>query len=819
MLRLADVTGQQIAIERILERQTSLQKECVIISGVIGAGVSWALTEVGVEWERRGGRALKASGAALAVSRQLFPWLMMRSPCQTNLARAEIMKSGAAELAKAIPIVGEAASYVVDIVLNYRRKRIAQQTQMLSEKEQDILYVIEGAASNKRLLLIVDQIATWDDDSWSLLELIMSSSLDGIYPSLANVLILIGSDEVSLVRCQRLAQKLPLHEFIIHRLHRVDLSTALAAFEFPHLEQFEIDLLHEATGGRLDLLHDFAVLAREVGWKNPGGDAALFYGKLIERRLRALKGDINALEGLLKAAAFIGRSSSKNEISCLTGCDGDKLSDILNWAEGENLIKTSDDTITFPSIAMRDYFRSSQIGNERAYHQKFADCLRKLRPGDYQARSRHLLLAGQIEAAEICFCLATLDAHRQRSPVSNPSAMHESAHWKSFGEYLGLMTKAYMALAHDKIEDGLTILQTIESILPDPLLAERDYLEAQLRLKSYRLADFERAVIVLNRWRNFQTIEGELWSRIAQTLFIALAETQRYAEAREIEETLTRFYAARKNLDPWALFGLNVLRRRSECLYHLIPARNRLLSSIEYFGPATMGGLPRHPIQYYYALTNLVSNLIASGDFSGAYTRGEELQSLLKTRAANYWPALENAANNLILAGYLANVLSLADATTLISQIDEDADDLGDRILIKNNHAVLLILGGNIIDAKKIFSDAYSKLAANTQVDGYHRYFVANNLAALTAMENNVSDALNIMHEASNCLSAMLPSIRETLIRRHNLILNKLPDAYKLTATTYDCLLSKENLPQVGPQWAFFGRGFLLSDIQFWGLE
>ena len=728
------------------------------------------------------------------------------------------MKGGAAEVSKAIPVVGDAASYLVNEFLNHRRKKLARETQVLDEKEQDLLFVIESAAKGKRLMIAVDQLGCWDDESWGLLEMILSPLLHDSYPSLANVLIVLGAATEQLSRVRLLTDQLPLTEVTLRRLERSDLASAMPVFGIGQLHDPELDLLLEAMGGRLDLLRDIGSLSPDSPSEAWTGTGNAIYGRIIERRLRSLQGNLAALEGLLAAASFLGKSFSREEAGCLAGYGHDELDAALQLAEGERLLGLSNRAISFPSDAMQQYFRASRIANASKYHAKFADCLRRLRPGEYETRRLHLLMGGQSYESSICRCLGVLDARRRRKRVDSASVPADPEA-QTFSSYLDSMLAAYSALERDALEEGLAILQSIESLVPDPLIAERDYLEAQFRLKSLQVSEFERAVVILKRWLPLQEVEPEIWSRVAQTLVVALAETNRYEEAGFLEEALTKYYANRKNLDPWALYSLNCLRRRSECLHQLVPARNRLQSALAYFGPAQIGTVARHPLQYYCTLTNLVSNLIASGLFAEATVRGAELQSLIQAGPSHPWPSLEIAANNAVLAAYLAGQLDLQSAVKLMQQIDQHRDGLGDRLLVRNNRAVLLIHAGDIAQGRSILEAIWSELRAAATADAYHRYLVANNLGGLLATEGNSSEAIAMLSDAAAGLNRFTPGLRGVFLRRHALMAEALAAAPTLSAMEYDAFLHKHHSPQVGPQWAFYGRGFLFSDIQFWAAE
>lgn len=819
MRSLAEATGQHAAISSAFDWQEKPQKGCLIVTGPGGSGVSWTLDQICMDWEKHGGVALKATGVAITPPRTLLPWLSMRSPAHNKVARWETMKGGAAEASKAIPVMGEAASFLVNELLNHRRKKLERETKVLDEKEQDLLFVIESAAKGKRLMIAVDQLTCWDDESWGLLEIILSPMLHDYYPSLANAFVVFGASAELLPRVRLMADQLPLKEISLSRLERTDLASALNALGFPQLEQTELDVLFEATGGRLDLLRDFSRLNRTTPGETWHGADTAAYGRMIERRLRSLKGNVAALEGLLAAGSFLGSSFSREEAGCLTGLDRDALDNALQLAEGENLLGLASGLVSFPSDAMQRYFRGSRIPNPAKYHAKFAECLRRLRPGDYKTRRLHLLMAGQNFESSVCRCLAVLDAQRSRRKSVDLLEPESAESDGEFSGYLNAMLAAYSAFERDAREEGLTILQSIESLVPDALIAERDYLEAQFRLKSHSIPEFERAAVILKRWSSLQEVEPEIWSRIAQTLVVAFAETNRYEEAGFLEETLTKYYAARKNLDPWALYSLNCLRRRSECLHQLVPARTRLQSALAYFGPSEAGSLARHPIQYYCTLTNLVSNLIASGMFAEAMLRGAELQAQIQANPSYPWPSLEISANNAVLAAYLTGTMDLPSALHLMQQIDEHRDGLGDRLLVRNNRAIFLVHSGAIDQARSILAEAWAELTESGGADPYHRYLTANNLAGLVALGGDPTAARRMLDEVAGGLDRFPPGLRGVFSRRHAMMTEALAAAPTLSATQFDQFLVDRHSPQVGPQWAFYGRGFLFSDIQFWAAE
>ena len=244
-----------------------------------------------------------------------------------------------------------------------------------------------------------------------------------------------------------------------------------------------------------------------------------------------------------------------------------------------------------------------------------------------------------------------------------------------------------------------------------------------------------------------------------------------------------------------------------------------LESALAYFGPQEPESLPRHPIQYYYALNNLVGNLTASGRFEEAYSRAQDLDDLVRNHPFVLYPVLETAVNNFILAGYFSGKLAPAVALDLMERALAGGSDAGDRVLMKSNRAAFLIHARREAEAREVLERVYAEIKVGGEPDAYHLYFVGNNLAALRALSGEVEVAKHIHQEIGRDLGRFYPAVRQTLQKRHELLTPAYNDAPHLTVETFDSYLTDRHAPQLGPQWAFYSRGFLLSDIQFWSAD
>lgn len=819
MVKLEQLNGQQEAIDGVLSRRTVSAKEVVVISGSQGTGVTWTLERCAEAWEAAGGASVQVKGEPFASERALFPWLTMTSSPGKRRARFEVLKSGVAHGSRGIPFVGHVASFLIDELLNYRKRRLAREAIVLSQQEQDLLFVIQTVSQNKRLLMTVDHLEAWDQASWALLGLILSANLNELYPAVANALIVVGASREVPARLRSICGDLPVAEYAIRALDRQETFLAISAFGMPTTAAEDVDTLYTITNGRLDLLHDLATHLQRAPGSRLSAATQDFYDRLIDRRLADLSDRTPSLSGFLLAAAILGKAFAIEDVRCLTGYSQAELDAILRLAAAEQFVSAPSDVVSFNSKALHQHFLRERSPEHLIYHAKFAECLRTMRPGDYAHRLRHLLLAEKREDALTCYALAALSARRQHDPAPGSTGLEALTGWGEITSFLDTMRAAYDAYEHHYFDDGFQCLDKVEGFLPESLIAERDYLESQMLLKSARVSHYERAVKLLERWAPLKDREPEIWSRIGQVLVVALVETGRLEEARRLETDLATYYWSHRQVDPWALYSLNVLRRRSECLHHIPTATMHLERAITYFGPSEPHALPRHPIQFYYTLTNLIGNLTAGGRFDEAYQRSLELDALVREHQLIPWPGLENASNNLILAGLLSGNLAIGAAAALMEQVSEGATGAGDRILIQNNCAVLLIRTGQLAKGEGVLEKAYSGLIAATNPDEYHLYFVGNNLAFLRAVTGNRTDAERIYGGCCAGIEHLYPAVRQTLARRHELLSPVLATARDLGVEKLDAFLSNHYPLQVGPQWQFYGRTFLLSDIQFWSAD
>lgn len=806
---LEQAIGQHAAIDAVLHARTEPGRRLIILEGPRGSGTSHALGVAAAQWEQQGGASFTARGEDYAKARTLFPWLSLAAPGAREMSRSEAARGVAVAGGESIPGVGPVSAKLLDEVLNRRKVTAAREAIILSDLEQYVLYVLSTTARERRVLLCLDHLTDWDEASRQLLSLILDGRLDITYPSLRDCIIAAPEDR----QLRASLQGTTIQRVVLRRPSRDELPAALAALGARTIPPAEdIDRVYEATAGRMDLLRDVVTHLKPVERFAPDWDIP----SMIKRRILEAP-DPEAVERALKATAIAGGSTTWNELQCMLGKDKAELAKTIEMASTLKLIDLDDLNLRLIGPLVRDHLQKTP--DAREYHARLSKCLAVLRPREYAHRSLHARLAGDDEAALTCWALDVLSAGRERRPAPSSTGVETAREYATYESYLRELRTAARALDQHDTRRVLDVLGRLDDFMATSLRAERDYLRVQAYLMSHRIQDFQSAEELAERWRLLRDTDGEIWSRLMQSLLIAKIELGRLDEARALERDLATYYWARREMDPWALHALNALRRKTDPLHELPSSRSRLEAAVAFFGPATNAGPPRHAIEYYFGLTNLIGNLLSGGDFEEASRRANQLERLVREREDIAWPRVEVALADLVLVDYLNERSTALECAARMERLISQTSDVGNRFLMEATLGTLLAKSGKLDASERVLRGSVRRLGDEADSDAYHRYFLENNLAALLLVTGRKDEALATFERIGELPSRLYPVARRILTRRDELLKEILPSVGDASAESFDTLLRTRFPPQIGPEWRFYGRGFLLTDIQFWSSD
>lgn len=826
---IAELTGQSSLLSRIVEKLNKRERVRGLLEGPPGSGKSWLLEQLLSQWEQQHDKGLLLPGDRAFSDRGYAPWFSGLSRAEDRLESKRLIHRAVSEAGKTIPTVGNLVTFALGILLDSKEKQQRSKTLHLNNEEHEILFRLQSIAGNNPLLVIADDMQYWDHESLRFILIILSSQLDHAYPFLSRTHIIAATTHGSVPRdadlWSQLIREFSRNEWHLEYVTEEKLEGILSAFGLKSdISKEQMGLIYSVAGGHLELLRqlvDYYVGNQlenepEVGfWACPGLDIYTFLHRLIKERLNSLGMEGQKTLEVLTAASVIGRSFTNLEINCITGAIS-HLADSLETAEKMRFLERERNDIRFSHEALRDALLKATNNKAPEYHVTFAKCLSILRPSDYLTRAEHLLLGRQHDLAAQLYFIGMLRMLRECEPIKGDFRQRVSVMMDQFGygKLCSHLLDAYDLYYKHHYTDAAALLDRIELIYPEVLLAERDYLLALCKLKRFNSLENDKVEQILEPWDRLRDHEQDLWCRIQMTRLAVCTRNGNYDQARAIERNLGDYYNKLRRSDPSAETAINILRRKSATLYGAEIAAERCRSAVAYFGAGSEGILPRSPVQYYMGLCNLSGNLLVIGEFIEATQTAE--------RAANFWqkcrdlaiPRLEVAINNLLISSVLSGVLNAKDAERTMKEIDFDSPESPDRYLLANNLIIFTALTGNLEGALKQAERTFASLGSNTSDDSYYRYFIGTNLAGILHLVGATQKATTLWRQLHppEIPQADMPFLNA----RHSGQQKAFKSVKKGDIEGWDHFLSRQGTLSLGRPWIFYGRGFLFSDIQFW---
>lgn len=828
MRKTAEITGQNLALSELiswLKHQQSSQ--CVVIEGPAGSGKSWLVEELKRHtYAREKYLFIRAAGDATNTARPLLPFYSALARTQRI---TQVLKGVATSGAQASPFrTGALASFMVDTVLNWKEKNNAALTPFLSITERDILTELNVRTGKSPLVLVLDDLQSWDDTSLNLVKLMLGDHLHEAFPflRLTKFIAIVRSDLPSQSKDWKSLRNLFGEHVLKLGYCKEDdfqeLLSSLGMLSTP--SNAECRSLYHVTQGHLRLASDIARLddtnKATRALQKHHFDLESMCSHLMSKRLDELGERGEALANMLTRAAAIGLTFTKTEIRCLLDENAPRLAEQMRDASALEFINIEGDAYAFRHDLFLRYFANRPVDEEENLHARFSDCLRKLRPGQYEARRQHLSLAGDVHGAANMgahACLA-LSRDARLTPALRLALVEHSGRLARFVDsYL----QAQNLCDEGRYTEALVLLDEIDPTYSDGLLAEKAILAARCSIKLLNHEAFQNAIKILDEASSVIDREPEVWSRVMLTRFVACAYAGDMDGAKRNAKALCRWAEPRQTFDPDAARILHRLKVKADM--YLIPesAAASLDEACAYFGHSHEDNGVRDPVNYFIALTNLSGNELMRGEFSRAYTTAAKanffLQKCRKSGEVGIFPRIDMHLNNLIVAGWRSGALELPSCVEAFARLVEHAPTTNDKSLLRSNLAVLQIMAGDLAAPIATLRELFESVSVRTDYDAYYVYFIGNNLAGALFASRQLDEARSVWGRLDQAVHG-LASMRLPYRKRHDIQAQCFGDpAREASADVWDTHITKRmTVPLEGPSWSFIGKGFLLSDLQYW---
>ena len=691
-----------------------------------------------------------------------------------------------------------------------------------ANSSEEFLSMVARLLKRHRVLLVADDVQYFDIRSLELLRRLLETRGDQNDVGRVSILATINTDAPLREEITALIGMFTATANAIELSYcsKQEFSSVLAALGLRRkIPRSLSDLLYDCSGGHLHIAN---FIVDELNTFSSPEIQSAAYSDLLHYIIRRRIGDAplesDVITKLLCSAAHIGRSFSRDELSCLSELNSVTLRQCLELAEALGFIERDDQLFRFSHEIIRTYFLKESLKNKILYSAKYSDCLRILRPYDYFARCVSLTAAQDLEAAAVAYCqgiIAQWRSGRTDDGLVDADLRHLIKISADQQDYLTAIHDAYELLSEGDFRATQLRLAELQSGLSEILLAERDYVLAEAQLKHLGTSKSEEARSILCEWDYLQDKEPELWCRMRLLLLLARVQLCRFDEARKTEREIIAFLSRRTSFDRGAEKQINRLLALSEMHSAGEIARKRIVQACNFYEKRLNEQGYTDLYEYFICLTNRSGNAITIGNFPDAIQQGLRALTLNRDYPSLRLPARWAAANNAIVASYLDRRLNAKDAAGCLHDLSSRFPNLDDDLLLHSNIGSLKLLANEPNASLIAFDHTQERLKSTPDIDSYYRYLPESNRAIAIHLAGG-THAREIWDACESLIPGIAPAMRADLRERHITVTRLFNDR---TFGSFDQWNSQfEELTEANARYRRdrFPKGIFLSDIQIW---
>lgn len=810
-LTVLDALGHTAALADTENGLITGSIDAVLVKGHSGTGKTTFATELANRLAIRSFQAIFLKGDMGRTHQEYYPFLnLLRSRSWLREGK-EVIKAAADELPAGRGIVKRA----IDLLATYSSTRHASPALLYDQVASEILTALRGRARRTKVLLVLDDIHAFDKSTIKFLHLIFQSPKEYLgkkcgglaivasenteespaNPSADRESFIAGFRTVALQRCQR------------HQLPKVLAAIGLE----DELPEPMLDQLHRGSGGHL------RVLAELVKYISTGPPAQSLYDHsdllelILNLRLSEPGSVQHNIRSLLARVSVVGSTFMRVEIQCLLDeISAGELIGALKKSIELGIIDEDGPLLSFQHTTIRNFFLNLSLDSHPAYHQKFAECLRVLRPSDYSARVFHLDRAQESREADVLRVLRWARANRTSGDTPTPS--FERA---DYTDIVDALRVAHRMMTLEDYRSAIDVLEAIHDAYPEVVLAERDVTLAECYLEDITYAAFRRAYTLLSRWDKKLEVELELRARLAYHSIMAVTLMAEYPAASERLTALLRDLARVRATDPGLQRIVNRIELVSDSLHRIEVGGRRIYSALQKLLEAKESGSFFNPFDLYVGLVNYSGNQIITGEYERAAEYAFHGTKLRNEYSEIPFPTASAALNNHLVADLLAHRSSPEETAAGLERVLETASQFTDVILVSVNYANILLLQGNSLPALEYLSDVRKRLEDVGECDEYYAFYTGHAYAAALLLSGRRGEASTVWESIEALIPKLPPGLQEYLPHRHKLLAAGFRDPGVRHVEDWQRYLDGVTSHR-GRPWRFFRNALLFTDIQIW---
>lgn len=814
--------GQLRAKSKLLSNLGS-NSVIAVLHGAQGVGKSAVVSAVREDLEKKGGTKVFSARCTEWSRHQNYRALEVGL---TNaIAKFAKPKLGAlaTNAAKDIPFVGHSTSAALAVLLaNSDHKSGSESRIALPQKLEELLAILNRETGKGNAVVVFEEAQWLDKETLTLITMAKSDRLSQDFPCLQRTKFILSSTHEFL--------DIPFEQFCADievdkgDTIRVD-SLEKAEFDriwseiAPNvfLPEDISDKVFSVSNGSVNLVRHVAkYLAALPDGSQQGVDLAQ---DLIETAINFQFGETgesgSRLGCLLEKAALIGFDFSIAELVCLSGSKIDDVKSGLAMAEEQNVLQGSGGVFRFTDALLHSIFERRAGLEGKQNHRKFAECIRAIRPHEYEVRGVHALKSGQIDDGAELLALAVLRSLRLGEPINLELDAAIRSSCPDIVPFYDCLCAAFNSYNRGDFDDAVRTCEQVTICSYERLSAEANLLLA--RVGATTIGHLDRSEIEKRLKLALSFIDKEeidLLFRARAIEIVYCAYEDRIDEARMLAGQLSKLLRGRCSFDPQSNFLLQVLRCNSDMYYADEIARSELSLAAQNLVPDGVSSVTS-PTAAYVALTNLVGNALQCGRVEEAQQKAKIADEVVGAHPGVKFPRLDMLVSNQLVSEWFCRP---GDQKSILAQYEHLVDrysNSGDIWILQSNLSAMYLSYSMLDKAALVLeNDGSKRLAA--EEDAYFTYFFGNNLAALQFDRGDIAQAKTTFLSLAHLPLKLPYSVRQFLTLRHEVITHAL-ECKEDPCVCWDDLPKEELEGKLGLTFRFFGRGLLFSDLQFWG--
>jgi hypothetical protein len=800
-----------------------------VLEGPPGVGKSWLAKDIGGLWEAGGGSTVIAEGDLLRSDVAYYPFGFAMTSLPSGWRAVGPVIAGIARAGETLVGTAGIVTATVEALAQARRTRRRKRTIFLGDAEQQILYELERLAKDKPLLLVADNLHWWDTRSLELLGRLRDPRMCAAFPFLSELRVLAAQTPEpyqSIAHPEAhdaLLAPTITHRFELRRIPRERFDQVLQALGAEPTPTREVsDVLYALSGGHLALASRCADRLREGHGESflSAADPEQFLRKLLSERMRSL-GTMGAQAvALLQVAAVLGLTFRREEVTCASGVAEGETSRLLRYCRDEELLELADGLGRFVHYLYRQHFLSIGEHDRTGIHERLANCLRLLRPAEYDLRCLNAIDAERSGEAAALAIQAALAGEREGRPWKElPRAIQDAMQVDGGIAVIAGFTAALDHLNNYRFAECLASLDALPRALAKSLAAEVDYLRAMCLMSTRSEQDRAKGRAILESWAGYEADEPELGIRLMLLLLYGLSHLIDKEPGWRLEGQIRQVLGDRASFDTAAKDALYTLDRSAGGLYQADVALVRNREAAAHFGPQEGQDILRRPVEYYRCLVNLGASMICNARCADAHEVYADLERLVDGYSPGVFPRLDYPRMNRLLADVRLGHVDPAQAEQRQRELAASFGVESDPFYVENAVAGYCALSGRYADALSIYERLDAHLArsrSEPEPEPSMVYLIRSNRCCVRFLSGEREASRSEWQAlASLALTIAYPS-RQIYIRRHELLAQVFEDGVATSAKEFDQVLLLRHPEEFGPLWDHFGRAFTLPAIEFW---